>query len=365
MALLRAISLVFVIVVGTGCQLGYYLHSAYHQTKINSSREPIERVLKSGKVSDAEKRKLRLVQETKKFAEEKLGLKKSRNYTSYVKLDSPYVTYIVQAAYPFELKPYEWKFPFVGKVPYKGYFRKELAEKEAARLREQGFDTSVRGVSAYSTLGWFEDAVLSSMLKYEDYDLVELIIHETIHTTLFIKNAAEFNERMATFLGREGMILFYRETEGDDSENIKKALADSEDQRIFSTFLSRELEDLKKWYEERKGQTDPAAKAERLSEIQKRFLTEVKPKLRTSLYDEFGRRTLNNAVLLAYRTYEYELEDFAKLYRHFGGDFHKTLAYLKTLEKSKKPDQKLKEFVSGLGAAASIPGVTSTVAITF
>ncbi len=320
------------------------MHSAYHQTKLIQSRKSISQVLNSDKLTPEQKRRLELVREAKKFSEEKLGLKKSSNYTTFVQLDEPYVTYIVQAAYPLELKPYLWKFPFVGEVPYKGYFKRAYADDEAKKMREKSFDVYTRGVSAYSTLGWFQDSVLSSMLRYEDYDLVELIIHETVHTTLFIKDAAEFNERMATFLGREGMILFYREREGEKSENLRRAEQDAHDQKLFSAFLTREVEDLKKWYETEKATMTPEKKAEKLKALQAKFTAEVRPKMKTKNYEEFEKKELNNAILLAYRTYEYSLEDFARLHEKMGRDFKKTLEWLKTLEKEKKPEEKLKEF---------------------
>lgn len=324
------------------------MHSAYHQTRLLQSRKSIEQVLKREDLSAEQRSKLRLVTEAKVFAESKLGLKKSSNYTSFVQLDEPYVTYIVQASFPFELKPYLWKFPFVGEVPYKGYFRKALAEKEANTLKERQFDVYTRGVSAYSTLGWFQDSVLSSMLRYEDYDLVELIIHETVHTTLFIKSAAEFNERMATFLGHEGMKQFYRERGEAGEAILKKAENDSHDQALFSAFLTKEVEDLKKWYEaERNNGLTLERKATRLKEIQDRFKKEVRPKMITKAYEEFENRELNNAVLLAYRTYEYSLADFGKLYEKMNRDFKKTLDWLRSLDGTKDPDKKLKEFVGG------------------
>lgn len=331
-----------------GCQLSYYMHSAYYQTKLLQSRKSIADVLHRDGLDETQKAKLRLVGEAKAFAESKLGLKKSRNYTGYVQLEEPYVTYIVQASFPYELKPYLWKFPFVGEEPYKGYFRKALAEKEADGLRAKQFDVYTRGVSAYSTLGWFQDSVLSSMLRYEEYDLVETIIHETVHTTLFIKDAAEFNERMATFLGREGMKLFYHERGDAGVAILKRAEDDTHDQALFSTFLTREVEDLKKWYEAAKGDQPsltPVKKAERLKEIQIRFTREVRPKMKTKAYADFEKRELNNAVLLAYRTYEYSLSDFEKLYEKMGRDYIKTLEWLKTLNGTKNPDQKLKDFV--------------------
>ncbi len=345
MALLKLAGLALVAFLCCGCQIGYYFHSAYNQSKLIQSRKPIDKVVRSEKTKEETRRKLLLVQDVKKFSESELGLKRSKNYTSYVELDEPYVTYIVQAARKYELKAHLWKFPFVGEVPYKGYFKRKYADEEAASFNKDEFDTYVRGVSAYSTLGWFQDSVLSSMMRYEDHDLVETIIHETIHTTLFIKDAAEFNERMATFLGHEGMKRYYRAKEGPRSIHLIKAEDDTHDQQLFSKFITKEIEDLKKWYEDNKGEITAETRAARLKEIQTRFTTDIKPKMKTDNYKDFEKREINNAYLLAIQTYEYSLEDFAKLYAHFGDDFRKTLDYLKGLEKADKPDQVLKEFV--------------------
>lgn len=331
-----------------GCQVSYYLHSGYNQAKLVSNRVPIERVLRSDKLNENQKAKLRLVQEVKEFGEKQLGLAKSRNYTSFTQLDEPYVTYIVQASHAHELKPYLWKFPFVGEVPYKGYFRRKLADEEAASFPKDKYDIHVRGVSAYSTLGWFQDSVLSSMLRYEDSDLAELILHESIHTTLFIKSAAEFNERMATFLGHEGMKLFYLAREGKDSNRLKRAELDTHDQKLFSAFITREIKNLKAWYETNKGKVTAESKAARLKELQDLFVSDVQPQMKTDNYKEFASRPLNNAILLAYQTYEYSLEDFEKLWAHFNGDFNKTLNWLMSLKDNKSPDHALKNFVASL-----------------
>lgn len=333
----------------TGCQLGYYMHSAYYQTKLIRARQPVERALRGDALNDEQKRKLRLTQDAKAFAESTLGLKSSSNYTSFVKLDEPYVTYIVQAAYPFELKAYHWHFPFVGAVPYKGYFRRALAEDEAKQMAARDFDTYVRGVTAYSTLGWFEDSVLSSMLGYADVDLVETIIHETVHTTLFVKGGTEFNERLATFMGHAGMLMFYRAREGESSVHVREAGHETEDQRLFSSFITRETESLKAWYAANGAARDRAARAARLGEIKTRYLADIKPRLKARGYAEFEKRELNNALLLAYGTYEYGLEDFEKLYAHFDFDYRRTLEWLMTLKNEPKPEVALKAFVAAGG----------------
>ena len=346
MAFLIRVGVVLTAFSSLGCQLSYYIHCAYHQSKLFGARMPIEKALNSNTLTEEEKRKLKLAVEAKRFAEDKLGLTKSGNYTTFVKLDRSHVSYIVQAAFPWEMKAYQWHFPFVGKVPYKGYFRRELAEEEALELKQKQFDTYVRGVSAYSTLGWFNDSVLSSMLRYEDHDLVELIIHETVHATLFIKSAAEFNERMATFLGKVGRTMFYLERAGQAAPELKAAEADTYDAKLFSDFFTKEIESLKSWYVENKLTVNDDTKAARLKEIQGRFDKDVRPKLKSENYAEFSKRPLNNAILMAYKTYEYALDDFERLHQRLGNDFAKTLAYLKTLEKEKKPDDKLKAFLA-------------------
>lgn len=346
----RGLALIAVLLSTTGCQMGYYLHSAYHQSKLIGGRTTIERALRSESLTEEQKRKLRLVQAVKEFSESDLGLKHSSNYTTFSQTEGPYVTYIVQAAAAYELKPYLWKFPFVGKVPYKGYFVRSMAEEEAATFNKDEFDTYIRGVSAYSTLGWFQDSVLSSMLRYADYDLVDTIIHETVHTTLFIKNAAQFNERMANFLGGQGMRLYYLKMEGPSSKAVASADADGAAQKLFSAFITREIESLKKWFTENKGKITRDQKMARLKEIQTRFTTELRPKLGKDAYLDFEKSELNNAKLLAYQTYEYDQASFEKAWSRCGQDFKRTLAYFKTLEKVSSPEKSLKEFADGTAA---------------
>jgi len=191
------------------CQITYYLKSAYHQAKLLKSRVDIEEAIKSSTLSQENKQKLLLATEARVFAENSLKLKKTKNYTSFVQLDRPYVSYILRAAPIYELKHYLWSFPIVGDLPYKGYFSEEEAKSAAKDFSHKEYDTYVRGVTAYSTLGYFNDPILSSMLRYQNHDLVNTIIHETVHATIYIKNNADFNERLATFIGNKGAELFY------------------------------------------------------------------------------------------------------------------------------------------------------------
>ncbi len=326
-----------------GCQVNYYLKSAYYQAGLLRSRVPIASALQDSQMSEENKRKLNLAQEARGFAERELGLKHTDNYTSFVQLDRPYVTYVVAAAMRTELKAYNWWFPIVGSLPYKGFFNPEDAKAEAEALKARGYDTFTRGVSAYSTLGWFNDPLLSSMLSYRDYDLVNTIIHETTHATIYIKSQADFNERLAVFIGNIGAREFYLRKEGSDSRTLKAMDDDLADEADFAAFIAQEMRLLEKWYQERQNTViDEVERKTRFKEIQERFITDLRPRLRSAnSYKNFDSIELNNARLLNYRLYIENLNDFELVFKKLGSDFAKMLAFCKSLEGTADPKAEL------------------------
>lgn len=324
------------------CQLGYITKSGYYQAKLLWNRQPIEDVLEDPSISENIKTKLKLAKEAKDFAQNELGLKPTKNYESYVSLDDRFVTYAVTAAPPYELKSYMWKFPIVGEVPYKGFFKKEDALDEEKELKEQGYDTYVRGISAYSTLGWFSDPLLSSMIGYEDEDLVNTVIHETVHATIYIKSAAEFNERLATFLGNKGTELFYIKREGGKSATVKKIAEENRDDFVFSRFISDELKRLEIFYKTTSPVT-PEKKEQALADLKERFEKVLRPKLKSKSYLRFSDIKLNNAFLMGYKTYMNDLSDFEKVFKSLDGNFKKFLEFCKALEEEKDPSEVLKQ----------------------
>ncbi len=328
----------------SGCQMGYLMKSAYNQVSLLSQRIPIEDALKDQRLTEEEKNKLLLAQEVRQFAEGNLGLNVRKNYSTFVKLDRPYVSYVVSASPKWKLEAYVWEFPFVGKVPYKGYFIEHDAKEESETLKLQGLDVYVRGVSAYSTLGWFKDPLLSSMMNYKDYDLVNTIIHESVHATLFIKSEADFNERMATFLGNKGMELFYQKKEGENSKTIEITKNENHDDELFSKFITKELTELEKWYNQlSESQKKEELRQQKFLAIKENFKTEVKPLLKSSHWLNFDSLDLNNARLNVYKTYMKDLNDFELLFNSVNHSFVKFIDECKKLEKTPNPSQKLKE----------------------
>ena len=331
----------------TGCQLPYLVKSSYNQLSLLSAREDIDKVLQDNSLSQDERQKLNLSKKVKEFSVRRLHLKESKNYTSYVKLNRDSVTYVVNASKPWELKHFEWSYPIVGSMPYKGFFDLQDAKDEELALKNQGFDTYLRGVSAYSTLGWFNDPILSSMLKSDEHDLVNTIIHETVHLTLYIKNSADFNERMAVFLGNKGTELFYLENEGENSKTLLKIKQENEDQKIFSTFISEKIKKIEKWYVQQTDKNE-ALRQQQFAEIKSDFEKDFLPRAKTNYYSRFSKVPINNARLLLYKTYEQDLSDFEELFIITGNSFEKFLEHCRGLEKHPQPEIGLKELIKKL-----------------
>jgi len=332
----------------TGCLVSYLVRSGVDQTKLLSQREKISDVLKNPDLPPAVKHKLQLSLEARQFAEQHLGLKQTENYTTYVELDRPHVSYIVLAAKKHKLEQHLFWYPIVGKLPYKGFFEKSDAEKAAKDFDATKFDVLVRGVSAYSTLGWFEDPLLSSMLQGEDHHVVALLIHESTHATMYFKSQADFNERLATFIEDIGTEAFYLKKEGENSATLKKIKNEVSDQKLFSQFISREIDLLKKWYDDNQHLPDTEIEVARqlqFKKIQESFIREVTPKLKTTNYTQFAKMALNNAQLLHLKTYMYNLDDLHQLYEHFNKDIRQFLTFCKSLEKSKDPSRAIADFL--------------------
>lgn len=304
-------------------------------------REPIEKVLQQENLTDLERKKLNLVQDVRIFTAETLKLNIGKNYSTYVKLKNPYVVWAVNASPKWKLEHYLWHFPIVGSVPYKGFPDEKDAKEEANSLQNKGYDTFIRGVSAYSTLGWFNDPLLSSMLRYNEEDLVNTIVHESVHATLYIKSNADFNERLATFIGDKGAELFYESREGKNSSHLIAIKNENHDQKIFSQFISDEIKNLTQLFNDH-PQEDLALRESHYTEIKKRFHELIKPQLKTTNYENFEKQPLNNARLLLFKTYIEDLSDFQALYDKLQGDLPLFITKIKTLESVKNPIEALK-----------------------
>jgi len=189
-----------------GCgSLRYYGHVAHGQAWLLMHRRPIAKVVSDPGSSPELARRLRLAAQARQFATKALGLPENRSYTSYVDLHRPYVAWNVFATPPYSVDAVPQCFPIAGCVAYRGYFEQARAQARAAELKAQGEDVWIGPVPAYSTLGWFADPIVSSMLRWDDDELAGTIFHELAHQRLYVKGDTAFNESFASFVEQEGL----------------------------------------------------------------------------------------------------------------------------------------------------------------
>jgi predicted aminopeptidase len=217
-------------------------------------------------------------------------------------------------------------------------------------MKKKDYDVYVRGVSAFSTLGKLNDPLLSSMLSYSDYDLVNTIIHELVHTTLFIKDNIDFNERLAVFVANKGTEIFYLEKEGPESKTLLQTKSENEDDAAFSQFITKELEQLKKWYEDfdhtqklTSGEKEEL-RQKRFELIKQNFKDQLAQKLKTKSYNNFPTRVMNNATLGNYNTYMKDLSVFENVYAKNGSNISAFLKKCQELNNVDDPEAELKKW---------------------
>ena len=187
------------VLTSTGCaQLSYYAQATQGQLGLVASAKPIDQWLADPNVSDQLKQRLTRTQQIRKFAVQELELPDNGSYTKYADLNRPYVVWNVIATPELSMKPVQWCFPIAGCVDYRGYYRKEDAQRFANDLRSQGYEVRVSGVPAYSTLGWFDDPVLSTFIAYPEAEVARMLFHELAHQVAYAPGDTPFNESFAT-----------------------------------------------------------------------------------------------------------------------------------------------------------------------
>jgi predicted aminopeptidase len=197
-----AVGVALIALSSGGC---YLLQSVQGQLALMSKREPIGRVIAEPSTRPALRAQLETVAAIRDFASRELGLPDNGSYRSYADLGRPYVVWNVVAAAEFSVDAKEWCYPIVGCVAYRGYFAERGARRLAQTLRGRGFDVTVGGVAAYSTLGHFNDPVLNTMMGWNDVELAGIIFHELTHQLVYVPNDSSFNEALATTIEEEGV----------------------------------------------------------------------------------------------------------------------------------------------------------------
>jgi predicted aminopeptidase len=312
------------------CSPLYVLRAGYEEARILWRREPITRLLADPELGKATRAQLELVLAVRAFARDDLGLRVGGSYSSYARVDPDQMVSVVAAAPRLQLVPYTWWFPIVGRVPYKGFFSAAAAEQEAESLERRGFDTLVRRAVAFSTLGWFDDPLLSNQIALDRVALAEVIFHELLHNTIYLAGHAEFDESFATFVGHQGAIAFF--VAAHDLDGARQAVAAWQDALAFSEFLGRFAARLRAAYA---GGADLARRAALFADGQAEFR---RAGLEAGRYRRFGSEPLNNAIVLQYLAYTDRLALFAQLQQDEGGDLRHTIGRVRALVRAHADD---------------------------
>jgi len=316
--------------------LSYGWMQARGQVGILMNVEDVQNVLADPAFPDSLKAKIRLIEEIKQFGVDSLGLAPSKNYTTFYNQHGKPLIWIITASERYRIKGYEWRFPIIGSFPYKGYFDSTRAVKEEKELKMSGLDTDIGEVSAWSTLGYLKDPILSSMLLRKDGSLANLILHELTHGTLFVKDNLELNENLASFVGDLGAIKFLTQKYGSDSPQLKAYEFSKKYNDAYAQHILRGISQLDSLYRTFGPNMSPDERKDSLKRnMILRIVNDSDTLLRGKITLKKNTRVRenelpNNAFFISYQTYRSKQNVFRKEFEtKFGRDFKKYLAYLK------------------------------------
>ena len=300
----RIVILLLLIALGLpGCALpGYYAQAARGQISLLLRSEPIHAVVSDPGVSASRRRQLILASRIRRFAVEQLALPNNGSYTRFVDVQRSYVLWNVFAAPEFSTKPLNWCYPIAGCVAYRGYFTEAGALNYATQLAEEGFDVYTGGVDAYSTLGWFDDPLFSTVMTRKNYQLAGLIFHELAHQIAYLPGDTTFNESFATTVEREGLRRWLERMEQE--ETIRVAEIERNRQQQFIDLVVNFRDQFDELYAEELNENK---KRKRKRALQAKLLSEYES-LKLSWggyagYDNWFSRSLNNAQLSTVSSY--------------------------------------------------------------
>ncbi|MGB1801380.1 MAG: aminopeptidase, partial [Gammaproteobacteria bacterium] len=220
-----------------GCStISYYSQSIHGQFEVIQKSKPISELLKNESLPDGYQKKLNTVLELREFSVKELGLPNNDSYTSFADLERDYVIWNIFANPEFSLQPLSWCYFIVGCLSYRGYFSKEDAEQYEIQLKQQGYDTYLGGVAAYSTLGWFDDPVLNSMLRWNENYLATVMFHELAHQQVYIKNDTELNESYADAVAHIGVTRWLKKK--TDNKYLLKYEQAQQQEKVFIDLIN-------------------------------------------------------------------------------------------------------------------------------
>ena len=318
----------------TGCSTAkYYSHAVVGHLQLTTGLTPIRKVIKQDETNKELRRQLELVTELREFAENKLSLNVGKAYSKYKHLDRSAAVWVVYAAPAFSTELQTWKYPIVGEYQSRGFFKERMAKEYSAKLHSQGFDVYVGEATAYSTLGWFSDPLLSTLIDDSDEELAETLFHELAHRTYYLKGDTLFNESFATAFAQKSVQLWLKEKgEGKRLEKYRKKLKRRDE---FRSLLQETKNELNLIYKNTNNDSEAILQKHKQDLIQSFKATCIalrkkwnRPKSLESWIDE----KVNNAKIAASSVYLLKVPYFNQLWDQANQDPNAYLEMVKTIE---------------------------------
>jgi predicted aminopeptidase len=338
-----------------GCSsVRYYSQAVRGQAELLVHRRPVSKLLGDPATDPKLAARLRLSQQARRFASRRLGLPDNRSYTGYVDLHRPYVVWNVFTAPRYSVEAVPQCFPIAGCVAYRGWFSEAAAKADAEQWQARGDDVWIGGVPAYSTLGWFSDPILSSMLGWNDDELSSTIFHELAHQLIYVKNDTAFNESFATFVQQQGL-REWRASRGLPAQNERGQAIDDGFTRLVLDLRER----LKHVYAS--GADDQAmevAKRGEMAAFRRRYEQwRDREWPGDHRYDSWVAKPINNARLLPFGLYDQWTPAFATLFARADANWPAFYASVRTL--AREPKAKREQALDALLPAPSAPAASA------
>ncbi|RDS80318.1 aminopeptidase [Dyella psychrodurans] len=328
--------IVVISVLGACADLRYYAHVTHGESALLLRRRSVDKVIADPATDAKLAARLALSQQARQFASKQLYLPNNRSYTYYVELHRPYVVWNVYATPRFSVDAVLQCFPIAGCVAYRGWFDQKKAVDSAVHLRAQGNDVYVGGVPAYSTLGWFADPILSSMMRWDDDELAGTIFHELAHQLIYLKGDTAFNESYAMFVENQGLREWHRSRGEPVGDDRGQAMEDGFTQLVLD-LRSR----LKTLYASGADDAAMAAGKEReIADFRARYAAwRDKNWPNDHRYDAWVARPINNATLLPFGLYDQWVQAFAVLFKQAGSRWPAFYDSVRELAKAPKQER--------------------------
>ena len=307
----------------------FVTRAGLEEISILQNREPIAERVADRTTDPAVRHALRLVLQSRDYAAS-LGLEAKETYTSYSDVGRDTLLLVLQAAPKDCICPYTWKYPIVGRIPYKGFFDFAAARREADRLEARGYDVYLRPSAAFSTLGWFNDPLLSTALTRDSVELAATVFHEIAHNTLYVKSATPFNESFAQFVGYRSAESFFAER--SDTANTRQASDRLNDEMVLGEFYAALIARLDSLYATKPDSAAlEAGRAAAAVWARAELLGPVGARLRSYRLGNLPERPINNARLIGATLYRTRLDLFDRWFERHGRDVRESVSGLKEL----------------------------------